>query len=185
MKVIRKVVIDQNFNKIKVGDQIKVLLKDFGSFTATAQKVTEDNIIFLFDECIAEKEMNKDRTNCDGVEGSTLYKWLQETVLQAFPDDIKKHIINLSLPTYGMMFGHDEWYNAVLEPDNDEQFELMKIRKNRVFDYKNDYEWYWLANVTKKDVSATNFAYVGGSGDAAYVIAAGSSGVLPVFVYKK
>lgn len=185
MLVNRTVNMNVNVENIQVGDRIEVPLEGFGFFTATAQKVTEDNIIFLFDECIAEKEMNKDRTNRGGVEGSTLYEWLQETVLQAFPDDIKKHIINLSLPTYGMMFGHDEWYNDVLEPDDDEQFELMKIRKNRVFDYKNDYEWYWLANATKKDVSATRFACVTGNGNATYGYATFSLGVLPVFVYKK
>ena len=51
MKVTRKV--QFKTNEICVGDQITVRLSGFGKFTATAQRVTDKGILFLFDEVIA------------------------------------------------------------------------------------------------------------------------------------
>ena len=51
MKVTRKV--QFKTNEICVGDRITVRLSGFGKFTATAQRVTDKGILFLFDEVIA------------------------------------------------------------------------------------------------------------------------------------
>ena len=90
-------------------------------------------------------------------------------------------IKDLALPTYGMMFGHDDWYERAIEPDNDEQLPLMAKRKNRIADFNDDYEWYWLQNATKKNYSEARFADVGSYGSASYYSASASGGVRPVF----
>jgi hypothetical protein len=58
----------------------------------------------------------------------------------------------------------------------------MKKRKNRIADYNNDYEWYWIQNTMKKEVSAAHFAYVFYSGRAGSGNASTSRGVRPAFL---
>lgn len=182
MEVIRNQKFEvQDIQKIQVGDQIVIPLAEFGEFTATAQKITEKGVLFMFDDCVAEQQMNNDWSNKGGYAKSHMKKWIDTVLLNAFPDELQGRIQDLALPTYGMIFGHDDWYKRAIEPDNDEQLPLMTKRKNRVADFNDDYEWYWLQNATKKDYFAAGFARVGSGGDAAYDGASGSGGVRPVF----
>jgi len=179
MKVLRKQELETS--SIQVGDQIVIQLTGFGEFTATAQKITDKGTLFLFDDCVAEQPMNKKYTNKGGYEKSDLCKWISDVLSVAFPENLINRIDNLTIPTYGQMFGHDDWYNDVMEPDDDEQLPLMKKRKNRIADFNDNYEWYWIQNATKKEVSAAYFALVNGSGRTAYAGASDSFGVRPVF----
>lgn len=180
MKVLRKQELETS--SIQVGDQIIIQLTGFGKFTATAQKITDKGTLFLFDDCVAERPMNARWTNKGGYEKSDLCKWINDVLLVAFPEDLRNRISDLSIPTYGQMFGHDNWYNDVMEPDNDEQFSFMKKRKNRIADFNDDYEWYWLKNATKKEVSSSYFALVSYDGSANYSYASYSLGVRPAFL---
>lgn len=157
MKVTRKT--QFKTDEIYVGDQITIKLKGFGKFTATAQKVTDKGVQFLFDEVIAQHEMNKGCTNEGGFEASEMKKWLYDTILQAFPEKLRTKVTEITLPTYGEIFGHDNFYEN-FESDNDEQLELMKYRRNRVCDFEDDWCWWWLRNATKNSVSAAYFAFV-------------------------
>lgn len=184
MKVARKV--QFKTNEICVGDQIIVKLSGFGKFTATAQRVTDKGILFLFDEVIARHPMNETNinynkdTNEGGFDKSDMCRWLRETVLPAFPEKLRTRIREITLPTYGEIFGHDDFYEN-FEPDNDEQFELMKRRGNRVCDFEDDWCWWWLRNATKRSVSSACFATVGSHGGASYSAASNSPGVRPEF----
>jgi len=82
------------------------------------------------------------------------------------------------------MFGHDDWYNSgAVEPDDCEQWPLMKERANRVAERKGEsYEWGWLQN--KYVRSATNFCAVNANGDADGWNASNSFGVRPAFLIK-
>ena len=82
------------------------------------------------------------------------------------------------------MFGHDDWYNSgAVEPDDCEQWPLMKERANRVAEHKGEsYEWGWLQN--KYVQSATNFCHVDTYGDADRWAASNSLGVRPAFLIK-
>ena len=82
------------------------------------------------------------------------------------------------------MFGHDEWYNSgAVEPDNCEQWPLMKERANRIAERKGEsYEWGWLQNVRLG--SATHFRFVHSSGFAHHWNASSSLGVRPAFLIK-
>ena len=57
----------------------------------------------------------------------------------------------------------------------------MKQRRNRVAYYKNDCEFGWLRNATKKEFSSANFARVNDIGSTFYYAASTSHGVRPEF----
>ncbi len=182
MKVLRKQELETS--NIQVGDQIIIELTGFGEFTATAQKITDKGTLFLFDNCVTQRPMNAKLTNKDGYGKSELRRWISDVLLVAFPEGLINRIDGLTIPTYGQMFGHDDWYNYVMEPDNDEQLPLMSKRSNRIADLNDNndnYEWYWLQNATKKEVSSSYFAFVSYAGGASSVNASVSGGVRPVF----
>lgn len=168
--------------EIMVGDQILVSLAEIGDFTATAHKITDKGVLFIFDEYVTSRPMNNLRTNEGGYEKSDLKKWIDTVLLTAFPEELKSRIADLSIPTVGELFGHDdEWDNDHFESDEDEQLPLMKERKNRVAYLNNEWEWGWLRNATKKSVSAAYFAYVYDCGNSYYYHASATCGVRPEF----
>ncbi|WP_419504160.1 hypothetical protein [Enterocloster sp.] len=180
MKVLRKQEIETA--NIQVGDQVIIPLAEIGEFSATAHKVTDEGIMFIFDEYIIRRPMNSKNTNKGGFEKSELKKWMDTVLLMAFPEELRDKIYGLTLPTVGQIVGHeDEWNNNNLEPDTDEQLPLMKERKNRVAYFKNDSSWGWLRNATKEEVSSAYFARVNGSGCPSYGSASNSYGVRPEF----
>ena len=168
--------------EIIVGDQILVSLEELGDFTATAHKITDKGVLFIFDEYVTSRPMNSKNTNKGGYEKSDLKKWIDSVLLEAFPDELRNRIADLSIPTVGELFGHeDEWDNEHFEPDTDEQLPLMKERKNRVAYLHNEWEWGWLRNATKKNVSSASFAIVLSHGGTGYGNASNSGGVRPEF----
>lgn len=180
IKVLRKQEIETR--ELQVGDQILISLAEFGDFTATAHKITDRGILFVFDEYVARRPMNRKNTNEGGYEKSDLKKWIESVLLEAFPEELRYRIADLSIPTVGEMFGHDdEWNNKYLVMDENERLPLMKERQNRVAYFENDWEWGWLRNAVKNDVSSALFAYVYGYGGANYGNASSSSGVRPEF----
>ena len=82
------------------------------------------------------------------------------------------------------MFGHDDRSNSgAVEPDDCEQWPLMKERANRVAERKGEsYEWGWLQN--KYVQSATTFCGVTNYGGAYSWGASTSIGVRPAFLIK-
>lgn len=183
MLVSRELVITTN--DVQIGDKITIDLKSFGVFTATAQLVTDKDILFMFDDCIVDLPMGSDDLSRERFDKSRLNDWLQKRLLPAFPETFKTKIELLSLPTYGMIFGHDHYYIVALKPDNDDQLPLMKKRKNRIADCQDDYDWYWLRNAGKGPQAVASFAYVSGNGHASLANASGSLGVRPVFRIKR
>lgn len=167
---------------IKVGDQIEVPLDGIGTFTATAHQITDEGILFIFDDCIARMPMNSNGGNKGGFEKSELSEWMESTLYEAFPEELKKSLQYVTLPSYGQLFGHDEWYKKTITPDDDEQLPLMKIRKNRICTYENNSCWYWLKNATKEDFASDCFARVSSDGVAASNVSSGDYGVRPVFL---
>lgn len=168
--------------EVQIGDQIKVPIEGFGTFTATAEKATEDSVLFIFDNIITRQPMNETDTNEGGFKGSQLYKWLQDTLLPAFPENLRSMISELTIPTVGQIVGHeDEWDNEHFEGDGDEQLPLMKNLQHRVALFENEFSWYWVQNATKKERSSAYFAFVGGGGCALYDGASASGGVRPAF----
>lgn len=175
-----------DLSSMKVGDKITVDLKDLGKFEATVHEVTDENVLFIFDDYIAKRSMNENRTNTGGYENSDLKKWIETDLLDRFPVELKARLIELTLPTVGQVVGwDDECDKEHFETDCDEQLPLMKLRKNRVAYFNNECEWGWLRNAVKKEFSSAFFALVYSGGFANYDLASNSNGVRPAFRLKK
>lgn len=156
-----------NVSKPDVGDKIAVQLEEFGNFTATCQKVDEDRAEFIFDYCVADAI--RDDVNS-----------ILEKIAVGLRDSLKAKLLNVDIPTYGQIFGHDDFYER-FEPDNDERWPLMKDRRNRIaLDKDGDLNWYWLKNHCKN--SAASFAVVYDYGYAYTGSASYGNGVRPVFL---
>ena len=180
IKVLRRQELETR--EVMVGDQILVSLAEIGNFTATAHKITDKGVLFIFDEYVTSRPMNNQRTNAGGYEESDLKKWIDTVLLAAFPEELKNRIDDLSIPTVGELFGHDdEWNNEHFEPDEDEQLPLMKERRNRVAYLNDEWEWGWLRNAVKQRFSSANFAAVNSYGGPSYANASTSLGVRPEF----
>lgn len=180
MKALRKQKIETA--NIQVGDQIVIPLAELGEFTATAHKVTDEGVMFIFDNYITCRPMNNRSINKGGFEKSDLKKWMDTVLLMAFPEELRDKIYGLTLPTVGQIVGHeDEWDNKNLEPDSDEQLPLMKECKNRIACFEDGLTWGWLRNATKEEFSSACFAYVDNYGHAGYAYASNSRGVRPEF----
>lgn len=168
--------------EIIVGDRILVSLAELGDFTAMAHKITDRGVLFIFDEYVTSRPMNSKNTNKGGYEKSDLKKWIDSVLLEAFPEELRNRIADLSIPTVGELFGHkDEWDNEHFEPDTDEQLPLMKERRNRVAYLHNEWEWGWLRNAMKREFSSAYFAYVTDLGGPYSNSASFSVGVRPEF----
>lgn len=180
MKVLRKQEIDTA--NIQVGDQMVIPLAELGEFTATAHKVTDEGVMFIFDDYVTRRPMNNRDTNKGGFKKSDLKKWMDTVLFMSFPEELRDKIYSLTLPTVGQIVGHeDEWDNKNLEADTDEQLPLMKECKNRIACFEDQLTWGWLRNATKEEFSSAYFASVGYYGSAGYYYASYSGGVRPEF----
>ena len=179
MKVLRKQEIDTS--NIQVGDQMVIPLAELGEFTATAHKVTDEGVMFIFDDYVTRRPMNNRDTNKGGFEKSDLKKWMDTVLFMSFPEELRDKIYSLTLPTVGQIVGHeDEWDNKNLEADTDEQLPLMKECKNRIACFEDQLTWGWLRNATKEEFSSAHFAFVTYGGNTSY-FASSSLGVRPEF----
>ena len=180
MKVLRKQEIDTA--NIQVGDQMVIPLAELGAFTVTAHKVTDEGVMFIFDDYVTRRPMNNRNTNKGGFEKSDLKKWMDTVLYMAFPEELRDKIYGLTLPTVGQIVGHeDEWDNKNLEPDTNEQLPLMKKCKNRIACFEDQLAWGWLRNATKEEFSSACFAHVYYYGHTDYGSASYSLGVRPEF----
>ena len=180
MKVLRKQEIDTA--NIQVGDQMVIPLAELGEFTVTAHKVTDEGVMFIFDDYVTCRPMNNCSTNKVGFEKSDLKKLMDTVLFMAFPEELRDKIYGLTIPTVGQIVGHeDEWDNKNLEPDSDEQLPLMKECKNRIACFEDQLTWGWLRNATKEEFSSASFALVTDYGLTAFLNASYSFGVRPEF----
>ncbi len=167
---------------MKLGDKIVVDLKDLGKFEATVHEVTDESVLFIFDDYITKRPMNENGTNAGGYEKSDLKKWIETDLLDRFPAELKARLTELTIPTVGQIIGwDDEWDKEHFEVDGDEQLPLMKLRKNRVAYFNNECAWGWLRNAVKKEHSSADFAFVTRAGGADSSNASNSNGVRPEF----
>ena len=181
MKVLRKEEVE--VEEFKIGDQIRIKLKDIGEVALTAQKVTEEGTYFMFNKAVVNRCMNSSGKNNGGFKESDLYKWLNGEFLNLFPAELKERIKDITIPTYGQIFGHDDKFYDNFEPDNDNQLSLMKDKKNRVFfDLEDKWCWSWLQNASKKEVSKHSFCGLDDYASASIGFADFINGVIPIIL---
>lgn len=174
-------------NGYMVGDVIAFTLTDGEEVEALAVKQEQDGMIFCLVDCLnQEYSMNEENSNRGGYEATDLRVKLNGEILDRFPADIREKMVAfangdyLRLPTEKEIFGCNDYGKA--EPDDVQQWEPMKQRKNRIaFQGKGTdrWEWYWLQNAHKR--YAAYFAYVNGNGRAVSDYASRASGVRPAF----
>lgn len=174
-------------NGYMVGDVIAFTLTDGEEVEALAVKQEQDGMIFCLVDCLnQEYSMNEEDSNRGGYEATDLRVKLNGEILERFPADIREKMVAfangdyLRLPTEKEIFGCNDYGKA--EPDDVQQWEPMKQRKNRIaFQGKGTdrWEWYWLQNAHKRYAAA--FANVAGNGDAYYDTASCAYGVRPAF----
>lgn len=170
-----------------VGDVITFTLNDGEEVEALAVKQEQDGMIFVLVDCLRkEYSMNRTSSNCGGYKSCALRKALNTEILDRFPAEIREKMVAfesgdlLRLPTEREIFGYNPYGKK--EPDDVEQWEPMKDRRNRIAfqgSKTGTWEWYWLQN--KVDGSAANFARVSYYGDAYYTGASYATGVRPAF----
>lgn len=174
-------------NGYMVGDVIAFTLTDGEEVEALAVKQEQDGMIFCLVDCLnQEYSMNEENSNRGGYEATDLRVKLNGEILDRFPADIREKMVAfangdyLRLPTEKEIFGCNDYGKA--EPDDVQQWEPMKQRKNRIaFQGKGTdrWEWYWLQNAHKR--YAAFFAYVNGDGCAYCGNASVAYGVRPAF----
>lgn len=182
MKVTRKVEIETN--EFRVGDQLNV-----GHYTATCQDVTPEGAVFLMDQYLDEPmPMNEDDANEGGYMASDLRKRLNsDEILTDFKElrDRMAPFNNgdlLRLPFYGELLGHDFPYEfGAVEPDDCEQWELMKDMRSQIAFRRNGCEWGWLQNMRARSAGC---CAVGARGAAGFWSASSPLGVRPVFLIR-
>ena len=162
-------------SETQVGDVIGFTLKSGEDVFAT--KMTEDGI-WCFYDCLEK------RSSMNNIES------FLNDVLEQFPDELKEMMGTFSdgrklrLPTEKEVFGKNICGEE--EPDNVQQWEPMKQRRNRIAlrGINGDPEWWWTETVCGRDVvSSAYFAYVYRNGDCSCIDARGTwIGVRPVFV---
>lgn len=174
-------------NGYMVGDVIAFTLTDGEEVEALAVKQEQDGMIFCLVDCLnQEYSMNEEDSNRGGYEATDLRVKLNGEILDRFPADIREKMVAfangdyLRLPTEKEIFGCNDYGKA--EPDDVQQWEPMKKRKNRIaFQGKGTdrWEWYWLQNAHKR--YAAHFASVDYTGDAYCNNASDAYGVRPAF----
>ena len=171
---------------IKVGDKLMVPLGKLGNFTATVQKITNDKVLFIFDDYVVKRPMNENGSNDGGYDESDLKKWIDTELYKMFPEAFRKRMRGLTIPTVGEIYGWgDAWDSTHFEHDDCDQLPLMKQRRNRVAYYKNECECGWLRNATKKEFSSAGFVNAGYSGNPTCSGASDTYGVRPEFWLEK
>lgn len=174
-------------NGYMVGDVIAFTLTDGEEVEALAVKQEQDGMIFCLVDCLnQEYSMNEEDSNRGGYEATDLRVKLNGEILDRFPADIREKMVAfangdyLRLPTEKEIFGCNDYGKA--EPDDVQQWEPMKKRKNRIaFQGKGTdrWEWYWLQNAHKRYAAYFAFVYYGGL--AYYDSASLARGVRPAF----
>lgn len=173
-------------NGYMVGDVIAFALTDGEEVEALAVKQEQDGMIFCLVDCLnQEYSMNEEDSNRGGYEATDLRVKLNGEILERFPADIREKMVAfangdyLRLPTEKEIFNCNDYGKA--EPDEVQQWEPMKQRKNRIaFQGKGTdrWEWYWLQNAHKR--YAANFA-LADNGGASSDGASAAGGVRPAF----
>ena len=187
MKILRRQEIAVgNADDYWIGDLIQV-----GKYTATCQKVTENAAVFLLDQRLDKDYcMNPTDTNEGGYETSELRRTLQIIAandenfasVRAYMRPFDNGDL-LRIPVIGEVFGkihEDEDDYSRFEPDDAEQWALMKDRRNRELE---EYGWYWLQNTATSKYCGykAGFAVVNGEGGKGYSLPKSYGNVRPVF----
>ena len=179
MKVIRKVKMEADI--FKVGDQIKVKLKDGRKFSATCHRKEGNRALFVFDQIVGRMPMNENGSTEGGYLESDIRRWLNSDFYDLLPKKIKKSIVRDNGEYVRLLYAYEVFgddYPWEHDEIPDDQLPLMENRRARIaLDLDNDLASWWLRDVC----NSTSFANVSASGNAGSNNASNSYGVRPAF----
>lgn len=170
----------------KIDDMIAFTLADGETVEALAVKQEGNDTVFITVDCLRKEYPLIDSPGkYTGYENSSLRDKLNGEILDRFPEELRERMVPfengdlLRIPTEREIFGENSWGEE--EPESVEQFEAMKLRRNRIAfqDHNGAWEWYWLQN--RSVASATIAAGVASYGGAYLYSASNSLGVRPLF----
>lgn len=189
--------IKTDVESFELGDVITFKLKDGEKVQAKAVQKTDEGMLFLTVDCLKDEyQMFKNPGGMGSMEtnyfNSDLRHALNGEILDRFPDKIRSHMVGmrigntdtfdlLRIPTEKEIFGENPY--GTDEADTVTRFKGMKNRRNRIAfqgSKTGTWEWYWLQN--RVEYSASDFAYVNGTGNPYYTIASDPWGVRPAFL---
>lgn len=168
------------FDGYKIGDIISFNLGD-EEVEAMAMHKVEGGMVFALVDCLSEAKPRKKG-------GFDLNEWLNTELLEEFEGLLRKDMIPFEdgsmvrLMSEKEVFGENYW---AAENEEGEQYEGMKLRRNRICGYgkngcEGQYAAWWLRSV----LSGTAFCLVGSGGHATSYDASASYGVRPAFVIR-
>ena len=169
-----------DFSKLKYGDKVGIELKGLGTFNATVVDHAPYRVRIMFDDYIVKRPMNEVDTNNGGFEASDLKKWLNTELFDAFPQDFKEHMDEITIPSIGDLTGwHDIKDTTGIETDDDTIIPLMYSTRNRLAFYENYFAVGWLRNAIT--VRSMSFASIDPDTSILEARASCKYGVRPMF----
>ena len=180
MKIKRQTEIEVNINDIQVGDAITVKLKDGEVVDFLAADINEDIIIFLAQDCVSRnREMNRKDDNEGGYDKSDMRKYLNEQLINLFPDDLVSQMIPI--------YDKKDLLTILSREEAFGEIELLKNPRHRIAMESQIEESRYSAVWWLRDaVSASYFAYVGADGGATYAYASDPwVGIRPAFAISR
>ncbi len=174
----------KDHNDLMIGDVIRITLKNGEEVRAMVADCEENGAkrMCFVDLLKDERAMNEENTNRGGFAASDLHTWLNEELIELFPDDLREVMIAdengdmIRLPYETEVFGRPIY----AKDSGRAQWPVMKDARNRVAVRGEFTDWYWLADV--RDGSSTNFCFVSGYGLANSWGASNVFGVRPAFL---
>lgn len=193
MEVIRNMTVETEL--FELGDIISFDLTTGEKVQAMAVRETPNGMLFMTVDCLkTEYKMfeNVSRAEVIDYEHSDLRQKLNGEILESFPEEIRERMVGmrvgqtncfdmLRIPTEREIFGENPY--GADEPKSVRRFYGMEERRNRIAwqgSKTGEFEWYWLQN--RAENTASIFATVNSTGNAAYGNASHSRGVRPVFL---
>lgn len=154
----------------RVGDTINFSLEDTGEhIEAMAMKQEPDGMIFMSVDGLQDGRHMNVGGNVKCFEETSLRRYLGDVLLQRFPDYIRKLMVSfpggdmIRIATEKEVYGEN--FCSKAEPDEVEQWEPMKTRRNRIAGqgHNGHFVKQWLAN--HADTLFPSFVAIGPQGN--------------------
>ena len=172
--------------KWKVGDIIQFSLSTNEKIEVRCERIEEDGAIFCATHCLKEKRpVVSDYKNLDW-DKSELRKYLNETLINTFPLEIKDKMISvyksdlITIPSMQDVFGDWDYNNwKPIKPSlNNRNWDFMRYMQYRV---KGD--WYWLRDSACASSSGYYWCCVRTDGSANSDYGSHARGLAPALNY--
>lgn len=178
-----------------LGNTKSISISGYGDFSFALIGKNDSGYVFQSDKIIAARSMNSSNVTEGGWASTLMRKWLNETLLDAFPYDFKQNVKSttvkydvstsgetstcsdkLWLPSFQEVFGAGS-YSNIKDGVEGTQFAYYANGASKIkYNTSGSASSWWLRSVS----GSTNFWY-GYGGNAGYSGASSSDGVAPCF----